>query len=103
VNKFFGELPHFLKYKSYNKDKNNQEAINDIQLTSLIEVGLKKRCCHLHSLISIDHQSNLQLDYGRITKFFKGELGVKGVYLHCEVVPQDADLKKIKSYISKEG
>jgi hypothetical protein len=84
-------------------DEFTPQYIKDIDLQCAIEVGEKYHRIHCHLILSINHNTNLKLDYsklrGSLKSKFYGKDSNKNVHLFCKTVHPDR--ANIQKYIQK--
>lgn len=102
-------LPHsFMYHKGVQSKKDGWEQINSIEIvTASYEVGTKFGRGHLHTLIRLEHDTNIQVEAKSVQKIFEKLMGVSDTgtfYVNSKYVKDGQnDLTNAKKYIEKGG
>ena len=80
----------------------NTEYIKNIDIQNALEIGPETNTVHSHTLLMINHYSNIKLNYKVINEFIKTELGLKNIYLNNRVAHGINSMNNLKDYLSKQ-
>jgi hypothetical protein len=83
-----------------NTDSWNDDLIKSVNVDYVIEKGLQKRNLHTHCLISIEHFTNIKLDYSKIKNKIKDELGLPNIYINNRLIKNNGN-QNVLEYIDK--
>lgn len=98
----------FMYHRGSQSKKEGWNQIKSIQfVTASLEVGNKFKRDHIHVLIRILHDTNIQVDAKSTGKIFEKllDLSANGtVYVNSRYIsPGETNLLRAKSYVEKEG
>lgn len=103
VTNFCNNMPDFID--TYEGHPTDDARTYDI--IPRIEKGPKTKCLHLHLRLEITHRSKIKVNFKRVRKYFKEELGLNGLHMNVKNYrkndnPTYSNSDKILRYISKE-
>jgi hypothetical protein len=78
----------------------NDDKIKDVNIDFTIETGMKIKMLHAHVLITIEHQTNVKLDYVKMKNKIKNDLQLKNIYFNNRIIKNDGN-ENVINYINK--
>ena len=78
----------------------NDDLIKDVNVDYVIEKGTLKHNLHTHILISVEHFTNIKLDYAKIKNKIKEELGLPNFYIHNRIIKNNGNVNVLE-YLDK--
>lgn len=99
TNWMFENLNQFLTFRNARAEQ-GLNLIDNIIIESAIEQGNKLHRIHLHSLIKIEHRTNLQLNLPKLRKYFEDALDLPNLHINVQYI-KDTTFS-IRKYISKQ-
>jgi hypothetical protein len=78
----------------------NDDIIKDVKCDYVIERGLKFGFLHTHIMISIEHFTNVKLDYAKVKDKVKNELGLINFHLNNKIIKNNGNVN-ILEYLDK--
>jgi len=97
--KLYSSFPTFLKFRYQGHDSSLIKKISAPAVS--LERGGNQHREHIHALILIDHNTNIQVDTTKVKQFIDSELEVS-CYVDVQFIRKE-DIDRVKYYIFKQN